>query len=95
MGKRVVLTGGGAQLGGLPEAARRILARNVRIGRPLGVAGLPEAVKGPAFATAVGLMIYPQVARFESQRPGGGFRHQATGTGGRFQRMGQWLRESF
>ena len=40
----------------------RILGRNVRIGRPLGVAGLPEAAKGPAFATAVGLMIYPQVA---------------------------------
>ncbi len=95
VGKRVVLTGGGAQLGGLPEAARRILARNVRIGRPLGVAGLPEAVKGPAFATAVGLMIYPQVARFESQRTGSGFRQRATGTGGRFHRMGQWFRESF
>ncbi len=51
-----------SQLTGLPEAARRILARNVRIGRPLGVAGLPEAAKGPAFATAVGLLIYPQVA---------------------------------
>ena len=61
-----MLTGGASQLAGLPEAARRILARNVRIGRPLGVAGLPEAAKGPAFSTAVGLMIYPQVAGFES-----------------------------
>ena len=63
VGKRVVLTGGASQLAGLPEAARRILGRNVRIGRPLGVAGLPEAAKGPAFSTAVGLLIYPQVAR--------------------------------
>ena len=47
VGKRVVLTGGASQLAGLPEAARRILGRNVRIGRPLGVAGLPEAAKGP------------------------------------------------
>ena len=39
VGKRVVLTGGASQLAGLPEAARRILGRNVRIGRPLGVAG--------------------------------------------------------
>ena len=42
-----------------------MLGRNVRIGRPLGVAGLPEAAKGPAFSAAVGLLIYPQVADFE------------------------------
>jgi len=95
VGKRVVLTGGASQLAGLPEAARRILGRNVRIGRPLGVAGLPEAAKGPAFSAAVGLMIYPQVAGLESVHPGRHFRARATGTGGRLQRMGQWLRESF
>jgi cell division protein FtsA len=94
-GKRVVLTGGGAQLQGLAEAARRILGRNVRIGRPLGVAGLPEAAKGPAFATAVGLMIYPQVAEFEVGHVAGGVSHRLTGTGGRFGRVGQWLRQSF
>jgi cell division protein FtsA len=49
VGKRVVLTGGASQLTGLPEVARRILGRNVRIGRPLGVAGLPEAAKGRPF----------------------------------------------
>ena len=95
IGKRVVLTGGASQLAGLPETARRILGRNVRIGRPLGVSGLPEAAKGPAFATVVGLMIYPQVAGFESMRRGRSAPLQATGTGGRFQRMGQWLRDSF
>ena len=66
VGKRVVLTGGASQLTGLPEVARRILARNVRIGRPMGVSGLPTAAKGPAFSTAVGLMIYPQVADMET-----------------------------
>ena len=64
---RIILTGGASQLTGLPEAARRILARNVRIGRPLGVSGLPTAAKGPAFSTAVGLMIYPQVAELEAR----------------------------
>jgi len=95
VGKRVVLTGGASQLAGLPEAARRILGRNVRIGRPLGVAGLPEAAKGPAFATVVGLLIYPQVAGFETNQAKGVFRMRATGTGGRFHRVGQWLRDSF
>ena len=82
VGKRVVLTGGASQLAGLPEAARRILGRNVRIGRPLGVAGLPEAAKGPAFSTAVGLLIYPQVASFESSQGKGASRLRMTGTGG-------------
>ncbi|QDC00051.1 MULTISPECIES: cell division protein FtsA [Phyllobacteriaceae] len=96
VGKRVVLTGGASQLAGLPEAARRVLGRNVRVGRPLGVAGLPEAAKGPAFSTAVGLLIYPQqMASFESQAAFGGFRFRMTGTGGRLQRVSQWLRDSF
>lgn len=96
VGKRVVLTGGASQLAGLPDAARRILARNVRLGRPLGVMGLPEAAKGPAFATIVGLLIYPQVASFESRYGnGGGLRFRATGTGGRLQRMSQWFKDSF
>jgi cell division protein FtsA len=95
VGKRVVLTGGASQLAGLPDAARRILGRNVRIGRPLGIAGLPEAAKGPAFSAVVGLMIYPQVAGFESRRIGNGLRMKGTGTGGRLHRVGQWIRDSF
>ncbi len=95
VGKRVVLTGGASQLVGLPEAARRILGRNVRIGRPLGVAGLPEAAKGPAFSVPVGLLIYPQVAAFESRPAQGMARLSMTGTGGRLHRMSEWLRDSF
>jgi cell division protein FtsA len=95
VGKRVVLTGGASQLSGLPEAARRILGRNVRIGRPLGVAGLPEAAKGPAFSVPVGLLIYPQMAAFESHPAQGMFRLKMTGTGGRLHRMSEWFRDSF
>ncbi len=95
VGKRVVLTGGASQLIGLPEAAKCILGRNVRIGRPLGVAGLPETAKGPAFATAVGLLIYPQMVGVESQSAKGISGYMATETGGRLYRMSQWLRDSF
>ncbi|WP_159593125.1 cell division protein FtsA [Chelativorans xinjiangense] len=95
VGRRVVLTGGASQLAGLPEAARRLLGRNVRLGRPLGVKGLPEAAKGAAFAAPIGLLIYPQVADFESRISKGGMFTRATGTGGRLQRVSQWLRESF
>ncbi|MFK7901294.1 MAG: cell division protein FtsA, partial [Nitratireductor sp.] len=38
VGKRIVLTGGASQLTGLSELSRRIMSKNVRIGRPMGVA---------------------------------------------------------
>lgn len=93
-GGRVVLTGGSSQLTGLPELAARILGRPVRVGRPLGIAGLPDAAKGPAFAATAGLLIYPQLAnleQFEARR----LRPAMTGTDGYFSRVGRWLRESF
>ena len=95
VGKRVVLTGGASQLTGLGETARRILGRNVRLGRPLGIAGLPEAAKGAAFAAAVGLIIYPQVARIEQFQARSPARLQMTGTDGYIARMGRWIKDSF
>ena len=91
---RVVLTGGASQLAGLADLASRMLQRPVRIGRPLGVAGLPEAAKGPAFAVAAGLLVYPQAAHLEHFEPRK-TRQLMTGTGGYMARVGQWLRESF
>ena len=95
VGRRIVLTGGASQLTGIADAARRILARNVRIGRPLGVAGLPAAAKGPAFSTAIGLMIYPQIAGLESRGNDRAGRYRSVAGGGRLARMGNWIRESF
>jgi cell division protein FtsA len=90
----VVLAGGSSQLAGLPEVAARILGRQVRIGRPLGIAGLPDIAKGPAFAALAGLLVYPQLAYLEHYEPRR-TRHLMTGTDGYFSRVGRWLRESF
>lgn len=95
VGRRMVLTGGGSQLNGIVEAARRILARNVRLGRPMGVSGMPEIARGPAFSTAVGLLIYPQVAEMEQFDAGYETYFAKTGTGGYLTRVGQWFKESF
>ena len=67
----------------------------MRIGRPLGIRGLPEAAKGPAFAASVGLLVYPQVAHgeFFDMRSSGFF--AGTGTDGYISRVGRWLRDSF
>jgi cell division protein FtsA len=91
---RVVLTGGASQLAGIADLAARILRRPVRIGRPLGLAGLPEAAKGPAVAVAAGLLVYPQAAHLEHFEPRR-TRRLMTGTGGYMTRVGRWLRESF
>ena len=94
-GRRVILTGGGSQLVGLPETARRILEGQVRVGRPLGIKGLPDAAKGPAFSAAVGLLVYPQVAHVEHFEPRAGGIFASTGTDGYLSRVGRWFRESF
>jgi cell division protein FtsA len=91
---RVVLTGGASQLTGMPDIAARILGRPVRVGRPLGIAGLPDAAKGAAFAVAAGLLVYPQAAHLEHFEPRRR-RYPKTATGGYFARVGRWLRESF
>ncbi|SFL89142.1 cell division protein FtsA [Methylobacterium pseudosasicola] len=94
-GRRVVLTGGASQLVGLPEVARRVLQGQVRIGRPLGIRGLPEAAKGPAFSAAVGLLVYPQVAHAEHFEPRGHGAFAATGSDRYISRVGRWIRDSF
>ncbi|KAB0680828.1 cell division protein FtsA [Aureimonas leprariae] len=95
IGKRVVITGGASQLSGLGGAARQVMQRNVRLGRPLGVAGLSTANKSPAFATPVGLLIYPQVSTMEhfAERfsPGQLVFDERTKVG----RVGNWFRKSF
>jgi cell division protein FtsA len=94
-GRRLIMTGGASQLTGLPEAASRIISSQVRVGRPLGIQGLPESAKNPAFAASVGLLVYPQVAGIEHFEPRGNTGYAATGTDGYITRVGRWLKESF
>ena len=56
-GRRLVLTGGGCQLAGVRELVGRILNKQVRIARPQSFPGLAAAIAGPAYSTAIGLLI--------------------------------------
>ncbi len=58
LGRRVVLTGGGAEMAGIRELAQHVLDKQVRIGRPIRLSGLPDSVNGPAYATTAGLLTY-------------------------------------
>ena len=91
-GRRVVLTGGASQLPGVRELASSIINKQVRMGRPKAMEGMAEAITGPAFSTAVGLLHYaisnnaeaPSAAYYPPEQTNRGF--------GRF---GQWIRENF
>lgn len=67
VGRRVVLTGGASQLPGVRDLAQLVLDKQVRLGRPIRVTGLADAVSGPAFATTAGLLTY--VSERHSEMP--------------------------
>lgn len=90
-GRRVVLTGGAAQLHGVREFAGLILDKQVRIGRPLRVAGLAEATAGPAFSASVGLLHFALSERAEPPRAARIPRGPSSGILGR---LGHWLKEN-
>lgn len=91
---RLVLTGGASQLQGVRELASEMFGKQVRLGIPQAVQGLPEAGRSAAFAVATGLMIcaarpdrkypMPQQAKFAIDHS------QLTYV----QRVGRWFVES-
>jgi cell division protein FtsA len=68
-GRRLVLTGGGCQLAGTRELAGRMMNKQVRLGRPQSFPGLAAATAGPAYATAIGLLISGATHVAEAQAP--------------------------
>jgi cell division protein FtsA len=89
-GRRVVLTGGASQLGGVRELAQLVLDKQVRIGKPKRLLGQPEGVSGPAFATAVGLLAFAQ----QPVEDLSGLTSGAQAVPGLFGRFGAWLKEN-
>ena len=55
-GRRVVLTGGAAQLNGVRELAELVFEKSVRVGRPSYMQGLKSTLSEPAFAVAMGML---------------------------------------
>lgn len=54
----VIITGGCANLEGMPELAESIFNLPARRGSPIGVGGLVDVVNNPSYATGVGLLLY-------------------------------------
>ncbi len=54
----LVVTGGGAEMTGLPELAARIVGEPVRVGFPYGIYGLPDMLRKPKYSAVVGLLLW-------------------------------------
>lgn len=90
-GRRVVLTGGASQIPGLRELAQKYLEKQVRLGRPLRLPGLADAVSGPAFSTTAGLLHY--VMERGNEMPAEIMANVEAGNV--WQRVQMWLRENW
>ncbi|MBY8974988.1 cell division protein FtsA [Rhodobacteraceae bacterium NNCM2] len=91
-GCSVVLTGAACQMPGIDELVTRYLGRRPRIGRPLRIAGLPQAMSGPDYSTSVGLSMYAlrphdELWDFETPRP--------MSARGRATEMLRWIRTAW
>lgn len=93
-GRRLVLTGGASQLTGARELAVRLLDRQIRAGRPLGVDALPDICQPPGLATAAGLLKYSLLPEARAVFRPGPIAVQLSDSG-YFSRVGNWIRQSF
>jgi cell division protein FtsA len=54
----IVFTGGSSNLSGLDALGRNMVNLPVRIGSPANLPGIPQSLQDPAYATAVGLVLW-------------------------------------
>lgn len=66
----IVLTGGSSKMKGMVELTEEIFHVPVRLGSPVGIAGLKEVAENPIHATGVGLLHYGFKQLNESQKLG-------------------------
>jgi cell division protein FtsA len=88
--QQIVLTGGGSQIPGLNGLATKIFDRQVRLGRPMRVKGLPQAAAGSEFAAAVGLALFaanPQDECWDFETPAEKYPARS------FRQAVRWIRE--
>ena len=86
----VVVTGGSAELAGVPELAEQVFKAPARVGYPRNITGLVEVVNKPMYATAVGLVLYGS----KTSRKGKKFRIRDVNIFHRVvERMKRWVRD--
>ena len=94
-GQRVVLSGGASQLAGVREVASLWLGKQVRLGTPTPVSGLPDAGRNPGFSVALGLLAYGLKPDPHCTMPARAAESLAQAQQGYVKRVGRWIADSF
>ncbi len=94
-GRRVVLTGGASQLTGVREVAGQWLDRQVRLGVPALMPGMPEAATSPGFAVCAGLLKYALKPDTHYAIPKEAAKVLERAQMGYVRKVGRWIAESF
>ena len=88
---RVVLTGGCSQLPGIRDVAAYILDKQVRLGGPRNIQGIPEIINNPTFSTALGLLY---LATTNAERKPKKIVNRPVGEGGCLTKIFNWIRQN-
>jgi len=93
----VIITGGCANLEGMPELAESIFNLPSRRGSPIGVGGLVDVVNNPSYATGVGLLLYGYKHAKGNRRGFNAGRSMKRLLSGHklLDKMGEWFKEIF
>jgi cell division protein FtsA len=75
----LVLTGGSSNLSGIETLGRDILKLPVRVGVPTNVYGITDALRDPAYATSVGLLLWGAKNQNRKKYSGGGVMNRIMG----------------
>jgi len=90
-----VITGGASQLNGVREMAAQWLDRQVRLGGPAHVQGMPESAHSPGFAVCAGLLNYALKPDRHFALPKAKAEEVARAQAGYVRRVGRWIADSF
>ena len=86
---RVILTGGTSKLVGISNIAKNIFNCNVRIGKPIGLIGVPDIAQSPKFSCLTGLIL-----KGFQEKPKSILNSLTNQFGMRFEKIGSWFREN-
>ena len=86
---RVIITGGTSQLVGISNIAKNIFNCNVRIGKPIGLIGVPDIAQSPKFTCLTGLIL-----KSFQEKPVSIFQTFSDKFASKFQRINSWFKDN-
>ena len=86
---RMILTGGTSNLLGIANIAKSIFSCNVRIGKPIGLIGVPDIAQSPAFSCLTGLIL-----KSFNEKPKSLFNAFKDQFNLKFEKIGSWFNEN-